>query len=220
MSELEEPAIVVNFKAYPHVEGPRSILISTICEEVSRERGVCVAVCPPMVEISSIVNSVNIPVFSQHVDPVEAGSRTGWVTASMVRSAGAVGTLINHSEHRMEEADIRSAMEFSSRAGLETLVCADTADTAGRLASHSPDYLAVEPPELIGGDVSVTSADPQLVQDAVQSVREVDPTIKVLCGAGVKSGEDVREAIDLGAKGVLVASGVVKAEAVKEALED
>jgi triosephosphate isomerase len=44
--------------------------------------------------------------------------------------------------------------------------------------------------------------------------------IPVLCGAGVKNGEDVRKAKELGAKGILVASGVVKAENPEEAIRD
>ena len=36
--------------------------------------------------------------------------------------------------------------------------------------------------------------------------------IPVLCGAGVKTRADVEKAMELGAAGILLASGVVKAE--------
>jgi triosephosphate isomerase len=42
----------------------------------------------------------------------------------------------------------------------------------------------------------------------------------VLCGAGISKGEDLRAALDLGSKGVLLASGIVKAKDPKAALED
>jgi triosephosphate isomerase len=44
--------------------------------------------------------------------------------------------------------------------------------------------------------------------------------VPVLCGAGVKTGKDVRRALELGAKGVLLASGVVKAKDPRKALQD
>ena len=83
-----------------------------------------------------------------------------------------------------------------------------------------PNYVAVEPPELIGGDVSVTSADPQIVSDTASAVREASEEVMVLCGAGIKSGLDVSRAIELGVSGVLLASGVTKSSNPKEALED
>ncbi|MBN1275633.1 alpha-hydroxy-acid oxidizing protein, partial [Candidatus Woesearchaeota archaeon] len=73
-----------------------------------------------------------------------------------------------------------------------------------------PDFIAMEPPELIGGEVSVSEARPGLIGETVAAVRAV-ADVPVLVGAGVKDGEDVRKACSLGAEGVLVASGVTKA---------
>jgi triosephosphate isomerase len=78
------------------------------------------------------------------------------------------------------------------------------------------DFVAVEPPELIGGDISVSTANPELISDAVATIGAG----KVLVGAGIKNAEDVRIALKLGAVGVLVASGVVKAADPVAALED
>ena len=54
----------------------------------------------------------------------------------------------------------------------------------------------------------------------MEAVKGVDPEVKVLCGAGITSGRDVAAAALLGADGVLVASGVVKAENPYGALQD
>ncbi|MPN52062.1 hypothetical protein SDC9_199714 [bioreactor metagenome] len=51
-------------------------------------------------------------------------------------------------------------------------------------------------------------------------VRNVSSKVGVLCGAGIKTGLDVANAIELGAMGVLVASGVVRAVDPKGALLD
>ena len=65
-------------------------------------------------------------------------------------------------------------------------------EEAKALAKLNPTYIAVEPPELIGGDISVTTADPAIVSDTVAAVKSVQPKVRVLCGAGVKSGKTWR----------------------------
>jgi len=220
LSKLRTPVIIVNYKAYEEVEGSRGAMISGICEEVAKESGVSVAVSPPQVQLSSTASLVDIPVLAQHVDAFTPGSRTGWITPSMVKAAGAKGTLINHSEHPVSLDNIAKVVALCKELDLVTVVCADTVDTARDIAPFGPDFIAVEPPELIGGDISVTTAKPEVVSDAVKAVHEVDPFIKVLCGAGVKTGNDVKVAIELGAEGVLLASGVVKASSIKSALRE
>jgi isopentenyl diphosphate isomerase/L-lactate dehydrogenase-like FMN-dependent dehydrogenase len=42
------------------------------------------------------------------------------------------------------------------------------------------------------------------VSDTVAAVKAVNPNVRVLCGAGVKNGNDVAKAIELGAEGVLL----------------
>lgn len=220
MSKLATPAIIVNFKVYREVEGAKAVSVALACQKVAEESGVSVAVCPPMVELSMVAAAVNIPVLAQHVDARKPGSNTGWITPEMVASAEATGTLLNHSEHRLEISDLKNSVVACRANGLISVVCADSAETSGAVAFFKPDFIAVEPPELIGGDISVTSARPEVVSDAVNAVHKVDANIPVLCGAGVKTGKDVRAALDLGAKGVLLASGIVKATDVHKALSD
>ncbi len=220
MSKIAIPAIIVNFKVYREVEGAKAVSVALACQQVAEESGVSVAVCPPMVELSKVAAAVNIPVLAQHVDARKPGSNTGWITPEMIASAGAAGSLINHSEHRLEITDLKNSVAACRSNGLLSVVCADSAETSGAVAFFKPDFIAVEPPELIGGDISVTSARPEVVSDAVNAVRRVDADIPLLCGAGVKTGKDVRAALELGAKGVLLASGVVKAADVRKALSD
>ena len=220
MIELRAPVIIVNFKGYPEVEGAKATALASICEDVARRTGAAIIVCPPMVELSKVASSVAIPVFAQHVDAKAPGSITGYVSPQSVKAAGAKGTLLNHAEHRLPFPEIASLVDTCRGLGLISVVCADTAESAAAIASLSPDYIAVEPPELIGGDVSVTTADPQVVRRTVELVKGVDPRVRVLCGAGVKGGRDVRAALALGAEGVLLASGVVKAKDARAALLD
>ncbi|PIX31833.1 triose-phosphate isomerase, partial [Candidatus Bathyarchaeota archaeon CG_4_8_14_3_um_filter_42_8] len=70
----------------------------------------------------------------------------------------------------------------------------------------------IEPPELIGTGIPVSKAKPEVVTDTIKLVRKVNPTVTILCGAGISHGDDVAVALRLGTQGVLVASGIVKAK--------
>ncbi len=220
MSELSTPSVIVNFKVYGEVEGKGALLLAQACQDVAEESGVGIAVCPPMPELSLVAREVSVPVFSQNVHPRKPGSGTGYTTPSAVKAAGAYGTLINHSENRQPAADVGECVSMCDALGLRACVCAESVEKARELAAFSPRMIAVEPPELIGGDVSVTTANPRIVSDTVDAVKSVDSSVEVLCGAGVKTGEDVKAAVDLGAEGVLLASGVVKAKDPGAVLRD
>ena len=220
MSELRTPPVVINFKAYAEVDGLKALELAKICESVAESSGVSIAVCPPVAELGSVVRGVKIPVLSQNADPYKPGSATGWMTPSMISACGCVGTLINHSEHRFDNEKIGATVSMCKDLDLVTMVCAESVEKAKAVAAFAPRFVAVEPPELIGGDISVTTANPRIVSDTVESVKAVNRNVSVLCGAGVKTGADVRAALDLGAEGVLLASGVVKAKDPRAALED
>ncbi len=212
------PIIAVNFKVYPQVMGKGALKLAKICDEVASETGAQIIIAPPMTELSRVAAEVDIPVFAQHADPAKVGSSTGHVPLELVRESGASGVIINHSEHRMGMADIEFLVKKSKYLGLETIVCTNNVPVSAAAAAFNPNYVAIEPPDLIGGDISVTTADPSIVSDSVKEVRRISSDVAVLCGAGVKNGEDVKKAVELGAEGVLLASGVVKSENPKDVL--
>ena len=55
---------------------------------------------------AKVAEAVEIPVFAQHIDPIKPGNSTGHILAESVKEAGAVGTLINHSERQLKLIDI------------------------------------------------------------------------------------------------------------------
>ena len=207
--------ILVNLKAYPC----DPIAVSTAVRDVAEASGVRIAVSPQAADIGRVAET-GVETWGQHVSPNAHGSHTGSTLAEAVADNGAVGTLINHSEHRLKLADIDGAVRAAERAGLETVLCANNPAQVGAAAALGPDAVAVEPPALIGGDVSVATADPDIVEDAVEAAAAVDPDVNVFCGAGVSTGEDVDIAGELGASGVLLASGVAKADDPTAVLED
>jgi triosephosphate isomerase len=217
------PRIVVNAKAYPETTGAAGALaLAKACAKAAAAEDAAIALAPPLAELAGLGRrkGLGVQVFAQHCDARSPGASTGWVTAEAIASAGAVGSIVNHAEHKLGLAEVGAIVGRLRQVGLASLVCADSIAEASALATLKPRMLAVEPPELIGGDLSVTSADPRIVSDAVKAVRKVAPKTLVLCGAGVKTGDDVAAALRLGAHGVLVASGVVKAKDPAKAVRD
>lgn len=217
---LKRPAIVVNFKTYIESSGKEALALAKLCEAVAHETGASIIVAPPLPDLALIASSVNIPVYAQHADDVRPGNTTGHVTLENFRASGASGTLLNHSEKRIKVAEIHDLIGLARSLHLATIVCTNNPGVSVACAAMGPDAVAVEPPELIGGDISVTTANPGIVSDTVRAIRSVRPEVAVLCGAGVKGRADVYKALELGSDGVLLASGVVKAKDKRAVLMD
>lgn len=207
---LRPPLFLLNLKAYPGCLGADAERFGATLGRLSDEAGVSAALAPAAPDIARVAATLTIPVVAQHVDPVDPGARTGWIPVEAIRAAGAVGSLLNHSEHPLPAAQVGLGVQRLRAAGLVPIVCAGTPDEAEELAHFQPPYLAIEPPELIGGDISVSSAQPEVIRGTVDRVRRVAPDTHVLCGAGIHHRSDVAAALDLGSQGILVASAVAK----------
>jgi len=214
------PVLFLNFKTYAESTGSNAVSLAKQAEEVVSEEGASVALVVQAVDIRLVTNVTTLPVFAQHVDPVSYGSNTGHVLPEAVKAAGAIGVVLNHAENKRDNAFLERAIVRAKEVGLVVMVCAEDIDRARQVASFEakPDLIAVEPPELIGGDVSVSAARPELITDSVKAVKAIAPNIEVITGAGIKNEADVRKAVELGTRGVFVASGVIKAGDQKEAI--
>lgn len=208
---MGRPLFLLNLKVYPSALGPGAEKLARALEELGKEAGVAVAIAPAAPDLGRIASAVSIPVLAQHVDSVEAGAHTGFVPPEAVQKAGGWGSLVNHSEHPLSPPLVEATVRRLEAMGLAAVVCAKDVRTARRLAATKPEYLAVEPPELIGGSRSVSTARPEVVSGSVEAVRKVAPRTLVLCGAGVHDRKDVARALELGSEGVLVASAVTRA---------
>ncbi len=217
---VKYPLIIVNLKTYEEAVGQKAIEFARNAENVYEKTGVSIALAAQAVDLWAVAESCEIPVFAQHVDPVTFGKYTGHILPEAVAEAGCEGTLLNHSERQIPLDVIEASVARAKEADLVTVVCVDTPEKAGLVAGFEPDAIAIEPPELIGTGIPVSKARPEVVSDSVEAVKRVSSGVKVLCGAGITNEEDVRAAMKLGADGILVASGVVKAEDQYGALLD
>lgn len=207
---------IINFKAYKTSVGLNAIKLAKICEKVAKKEKANIAVAVQPADIFAVAANVKIPVIAQHVDAIEFGAKTGWILPESVQQAGAIGSLVNHSEHQLPLQAIKATIERLRSLSMLSVVCANTPATAVRIAEFNPDIIAIEPPELIGGDISVSKAKPEVITQSTRQIKH----IPVLCGAGIKSKDDVRKAVKLGAKGILVASGVTNAQNPEKALTE
>ena len=93
-----------------------------------------------------------------------------------------------------------------------SIVCVKDVAEVKKYLKINPDFIAIEPPELIGSGKAISTEKPDLIQKAASIVNDSKNKTKLLCGAGIVSGEDVAKSIELGSKGILVASGIIKAK--------
>jgi triosephosphate isomerase len=203
--------LIVNFKNYPEVLGEGAVRLAEAVQRVADQLQVEAVVAPPIPMLSLVAWRVKIPVYSQTVGAESGDKTTGAILIESVRAAGASGTILNHSESTMPILELRKLVPKLDAAGMDVCLCARTTNEAVRLTSLGTKYIAIEPPQLIGSGIAVSKARPSLIRDTVSEVRRAGYNGKVLCGAGIVSGEDVEKSLELGAEGVLVASGVVKA---------
>jgi len=217
---LKTPLVIVNFKTYPEATGKRALELSKIIGGVAAENSVSAAVAPQYADIHRVATEVKIPVIAQHVDPITPGRNTGWVTIESVKVAGAVGTLVNHSEHKLQISQIEEIVKLARRAEFATIACAADVEESRKVAKVGPDMILIEPPALVGTGIPVSKAKPDVVRNSVKAIKRINAKIKVICGAGITTGEDVARAIELGAEGVGLSSGLVCAKDQRAAMED
>ena len=213
---MKTPAIIINMKTYSEATGKHGMNLAELCQD-SYDGGNPIAIAPQQCDLALYAHKFKMPILAQHADNVKQGSTTGRITPEAIKHIGCAGTLINHSEYRISPQDVEALVGRCRSLGLTTVVCTKDAAESQAYSRFRPDFIAVEPPELIGG---VTTVNPQIVADSVRLVKSIEKDVKVLCGAGVKNGKDVAKAIELGADGVLLASGVVKAKDRKAVLDD
>jgi len=212
--------VIVNFKAYKEGFGKRALELAKIAENVASRCDDYIGIAVSFLDLPVIAKEVSVDVYAQHVDAVGFGSHTGRINAEMIAEYGAKGSLINHSERRLKLADIEYNVSKLKEVGLTSVVCTNNVPTTAAAAALSPDFVAVEPPELIGSGIPVSKAEPEIVENSVKAAKSVNPEVRVLCGAGITTHEDYVKALELGAEGVLLASGIVKAKDQKSALEE
>ena len=212
--------LILNFKNYLEISGDKTIELAKAAEKVSNNMGVEIVVAPPQASLWAVTNNIDIPVICQHVDDANPGSTTGFFIPEMAKSYGSVGSLINHSEHRIDMKSIRNLVHMLKKLDMISVVCARTPVEVAEIAKANPDFVAIEPPELIGSGKAISKEAPEIVSSSVKAVSDSSDSARIICGAGIVDKSDVTRALELGAQGILIASGVIKASSWQEKISE
>lgn len=208
--------IFVNFKTYEQGTGQAALGLAKTCQKVAGKASVDIFSVVQVADIFRLA-SQGLKIWAQHVDNVNFGPNTGQILPQAVAAAGAKGVLLNHSEYKLPVEVIKDTLKRCRALKLKTLVCADNLEEAKAIAEAKPDLIAYEPSEFIGSRTgSVSTAKPEVIKDFTSQIKKVP----VLAGAGIHSQKDVKIALQLGAKGILVATDVVLADKPEKELLD
>ena len=205
---MDKVTIIVNFKAYSESTGKNAEKLLKDFSSLKKSDNYDLICSLNPLDLYMKERFQEIGIFSQHVDQFPPGAHTGKLPMELLKEKGIEGSLLNHSEYRADPRVIEETVKRSKEVGFDVVLCVESADEALKYAPLKPRFIAYEPPELIGGDVSVTTANPEIIGNVVRICNEFN--VDVLVGAGVKNSEDLRKSLELGAKGVLIASGIVK----------
>ena len=210
---------IINCKNYNEIAGEKINKLAAIAEKISKKYKIQIAIAPPHHQLSLIKKS-KLLVFAQHLDDVKIGSTTGFMVPEIVKKSKVNGALINHSEHRIRPNEIKNLVKRLKKLKMKTVVCVKNVREAEVYAKLNPTYIAIEPPELIGTGKAISSEQPELITKSLLAVKKARNSTKLLCGAGIVTPQDVKRALELGSRGILVASGIIKSRNWQRDIED
>lgn len=194
--------IIINFKNYKF--GKESLNLARKIEKYLPNAIAAVSA----VDINLIYEKTKLRVFAQHVDAQESNRATGFILPENVKKAGAVGTLLNHSEHRISLNEIGKTLIRCKKMRLKAVVCSSSLKEVKNILRLKPKLYAIafEDSKLVGTGKSITEYKTDDVVKFVEIMK--GRGIIALCGAGISTAHDVREAYRLGCEGVLIASAI------------
>lgn len=207
--------ILLNFKIYKETFGNKAIELAKICKEVMEETKTEIIPIVSALDAYRITKETKIGVYIQNVDDFFEGARTGFISPIQAKEMGIRGTLLNHSEHKKAPGTIKKIISNWPK-NFDLVICIQTLGQTERWAKNiKPTMIAYEPSYLIGSkDKSVSTEKPEVIKSMVERFKGVP----VLAGAGVKDENDIKTALKMGAKGILLSSAIVKSENPKKDL--
>jgi triosephosphate isomerase len=208
---MKKPLIVINLKTYQ--QGEKAVKIAKEIEKVDKN----IILGVQASDIYEVAKKTKLKVYAQHVDPFEPGRNTGYVLPEAVKKDKAVGTFLNHSEHKLTIGAIKKTIARCKKIKLKTMIFVKDIKQAKEVEKLQPDYLIYEPPELVAGKISVSTAKSEIIKNLSKKLKK---TTRFLVGAGIKTQEDVVTSMKLGAAGIAVSSAITKAKNPRKKLKE
>ena len=207
--------IWLSLKTYPQSTGASAIKLLKIAQTISQKYKTPIIPCAQATDIYRIKQEMDIEVWAQHIDPIDPGRHSGWISPFSINQAGATGTVLNHAEHPLPQDQIKLAINKAHQYGLKTLVICETVDLAHQVSTWNSDYIAYEKAELIAGPIAMIDQEEASIKQLAQSLPQ-----PLIIGAGITSKEHVKKTLQAGAKGIILASAIVRAKDPQAKLEE
>lgn len=198
--------IWLSLKTYPESTADNVINLLKIVKKVSARTNVPIIPCAQATDIYRIKNELGIEVWAQHSDPIDPGRNSGWMSPYSLKQAGATGTVLNHGEHLIKPNMIKRSIDKAHKYELQTLVICETIQLAQKVSQWNPKYIAYEKAKLISGPISMIDVEESNIKKLAKILSQ-----PLIVGAGITSKEHVVKTLAAGAKGVILASAVIKA---------
>lgn len=199
--------IILSLKTYKESTGEAAIKLLSCVKRVSEETGVKIVPAVQPTDIYRVKKELGIEVWAQHMDPIEPGKNMGWLSPYALKEAGASGVVINHSEHKMPEEIVKKTLDKAKEYGLANVIIGFNPEMIIKFDSWGPDFVSYEREDMIGTGVSMLTQEEENIKKLVSVLKR-----PLIIGAGISTGEDIKQAVALGAKGAILASGFVLAK--------
>lgn len=203
--KIKAPFFEIGPKNY--LWGDDVVELAKVADQASKKYDVDIIFTTPIVELRRVKEATEkIHVFAPHMDSLTPGRGLADILPESLVAAGAEGVMLNHCEKPVSVAELKGAIKRAEEVGLATIVCADSCAEAAAIANLRPDIIVAEPTELIG---TGKASDEEYVEASIRAVKDVNPDILVLQGAGIKCYDDVYRNIFAGAEATGSSSGIV-----------
>ena len=214
---ITPPFFEIGPKAFLY--GQKVLDLARHAEAISQKYQVPIIFTPQSVDLYRVAQACpRLLVFAQHMDALPVGRGVGSVLPEAVKDAGAAGVLLNHAEKPLSLDVIDATIRRADEVGLATLVCAGSMKEVKAVAAMTPNIVLAEAPELIG--TGVRGDDDQKAIGLInEAVRQINPAVHVLHGAGITDEKDVYTIIASGAEATGSTSGIIKAQNPFDMLE-
>jgi len=204
---IKPPFFEIGPKSYLY--GDEVLDLALAADAAAEKYDVDIIFTTPLVDIRRVAQATKrLFVFAPHMDPIYAGRGLADTLPESLVAAGAKGVMLNHSEKPLPYPVLAETIRRADEVGLATIVCTDTVEESRAAALLKPNIIVAEPTGLIG---SGKTSDAAYIEASTRAVKEIDPEIYVLQGAGISSGTDVYRVIRAGAEATGSSSGVVLA---------
>ncbi len=207
--------IFLSLKTYKETTGDRVIRLLSSVKKIIAETNVPIIAVAQATDIYRIKKELDIEVWAQHVDPIDPGKNTGWISPYSVKETGATGVLINHSEHKISKETVIKTVQKAKEYGLKTVVIGQSPEMILDYDSLNTDYLSFEKEDLIASEVSMIDQQEKAIKDLIKILKH-----PLIIGAGINDGKDTRKSKAAGAVGVLMATYFVTASDPEKKLRE